>query len=45
VLAPSIRQSGATALVIADGFSCRAQIRHLCPGSRPVHLAQVLNRV
>ncbi|MGH7780053.1 MAG: FAD-binding and (Fe-S)-binding domain-containing protein, partial [Candidatus Binataceae bacterium] len=43
VLAPAIRQSPDTAMIIADGFSCRTQIRHLCPGRRPIHLAQMLN--
>lgn len=43
VLGPAIRNSPDTAIIIADGFSCRAQIRHLCPGRRPMHLAEVLN--
>ncbi len=43
VLGPSIRQSADATIIIADGFSCRAQIRHLCPGRSPMHLAQVLN--
>jgi len=43
VLAPAIRDSPEAAIIIADGFSCRAQIRHLCPGRRPMHLAEVLN--
>ncbi len=42
-LAPAIRNSPDAAIIIADGFSCRAQIRHLCPGRRPMHLAEVLN--
>ncbi len=43
VLAPTIRDSPNAAIIIADGFSCRTQIRHLCPGRRPMHLAEVLN--
>ena len=43
VLAPAIRNSPGTSLIIADGFSCRAQIRHLCRGRHPMHLAEVLN--
>ncbi|MHB8382997.1 MAG: FAD-binding and (Fe-S)-binding domain-containing protein [Candidatus Binataceae bacterium] len=43
VLAPAIRNRPGSSLIIADGFSCRAQIRHLCPGRRPMHLAEVLN--
>lgn len=43
VLGPAIRNSPDTAIIIADGFSCRAQIRHLCPGRRPMHLAEMLN--
>ena len=42
-LIPAIVASGPDTIVIADGFSCRAQIRALCPGARPTHLAQVLN--
>lgn len=33
VLLPAIRRSGPE-LVVADGFSCRTQIRHFCPGTR-----------
>ena len=42
-LIPAINASGPDTIVIADGFSCRTQIRALCPGARPMHLAQVLN--
>ncbi|HVA81159.1 MAG TPA: FAD-linked oxidase C-terminal domain-containing protein [Candidatus Binataceae bacterium] len=42
-LAPAIRAGGDSAVVVADGFSCRAQIRHLCPGANPMHLAEFLN--
>ena len=43
VLLPAIRSNGPEALVIADGYSCRSQIRHFCPGSQVRHLAQILN--
>ena len=42
VLIPAIENSAPDTIVIADGFSCRSQIRHFCPGRRPMHLAQVL---
>jgi FAD/FMN-containing dehydrogenase/Fe-S oxidoreductase len=43
VLLPAIRNSGPQTLVVADGFSCRSQIRHFCPGTRVRHLAQMLS--
>jgi Fe-S oxidoreductase len=43
VLLPAIRANGPEAVVIADGYSCRSQIRHFCPGSKVRHLAQMLN--
>jgi Fe-S oxidoreductase len=43
VLVPAIEQAGPDAIVITDGFSCRSQIRHFCPGSRVVHAAQMLS--
>ena len=43
VLFPAIDQAPADAVVVADGFSCRSQIRHFCPSRRPMHLAEVLN--
>lgn len=43
VLLPAIRTSAPDTLIIADGFSCRAQIAQLCPGRKALHLAQVLN--
>jgi FAD/FMN-containing dehydrogenase/Fe-S oxidoreductase len=43
VLVPAIKEAGPDAIVITDGFSCRSQIRHFCPGTRVVHAAQVLN--
>jgi len=42
-LIPAINASGPDTIVIADGFSCRTQIRASCPGARPMHLAQLLN--
>jgi FAD/FMN-containing dehydrogenase/Fe-S oxidoreductase len=41
VLAPAIRQAPAETLILADGFSCREQIRHTT-GRRALHLAQAL---
>src|SRR5690242_14086601 len=41
-LLPALRQSDPATLVVADGFSCRTQIRDLCPDRRPLHTAQVL---
>jgi len=41
VLLPAVREAPADALVIADGFSCRTQIRH-GTGRDAVHLAQVV---
>ena len=43
VLIPAIQNSAPDALIIADGFACRAQIRQFCPERRPLHLAQALN--
>jgi FAD/FMN-containing dehydrogenase/Fe-S oxidoreductase len=42
VLLPRIRAAHPDTIVIADGFSCRSQIRHFCPGRTPIHLAQLL---
>lgn len=41
-LLPALRHADPGALVLADGFSCRTQIRDLAPDRRPLHLAQVL---
>lgn len=41
VLLPAVREAPADTLVIADGFSCREQIRQ-STGRRPLHLADVL---
>jgi len=43
VLIPAIEKAPADAIVVADGFSCRSQIRHFCPSRTPMHLAEVLN--
>jgi FAD/FMN-containing dehydrogenase/Fe-S oxidoreductase len=42
-LVPAIKNSAEDALIIADGFACRSQIRQFCPERHPMHLAQVLN--
>ena len=42
VLIPAIEKSPPDTFIVADGFSCRAQIRHFAPTRRPLHLAQVL---
>ncbi|MGC2035962.1 MAG: FAD-binding and (Fe-S)-binding domain-containing protein [Thermoplasmata archaeon] len=41
VVAPAIRQRDEGTVVVADGFSCREQIRDLA-GTYPLHVAQVL---
>jgi hypothetical protein len=41
-LIPALSDADDDALVLADGFSCRTQIRGLAPGRRPMHVAQVL---
>jgi FAD/FMN-containing dehydrogenase/Fe-S oxidoreductase len=43
VLIPAIDNAPPDAIIVADGFSCRAQIRHFCPSRAPMHLAEVLN--
>ena len=43
VLLPAVRSCDSDSIVIADGFSCRAQIAQFCDGRRALHLAQVLN--
>ncbi len=40
-LLPAVRQAPASALIVADGFSCREQIRQTTH-RRGLHLAQVL---
>ncbi|MCV7444374.1 FAD-binding protein [Mycobacterium paraense] len=41
-LIPALSGADDDALVLADGFSCRTQIRGLAPDRRPMHVAQVL---
>jgi Fe-S oxidoreductase/FAD/FMN-containing dehydrogenase len=41
VLLPAVRAAAAETLVVADGFSCREQIRQ-ATGRRAVHLAEIL---
>jgi hypothetical protein len=38
-----VRRTEAETLLIADGFSCREQVRQ-ATGRMPLHLAQVLQR-
>jgi FAD/FMN-containing dehydrogenase/Fe-S oxidoreductase len=42
-LLPAIDRAPPDSIIVADGFSCRSQIRHFCPSRRPLHLAEVLN--
>jgi Fe-S oxidoreductase len=42
VLVPKLRESGPDTIIIADGFSCRSQIRHFLPDRKPLHIAEVL---
>ncbi len=42
VLVPAIKAAGPETIVISDGFSCRSQVRHFCPGTHVMHVAQVL---
>jgi len=41
VLLPKLRQADQDTLIIADGFSCREQIRQTT-GKRALHVAEVL---
>jgi len=41
-LLPAWRDADPDALVLADGFSCRTQIRELATGRSPLHVAQVI---
>jgi FAD/FMN-containing dehydrogenase/Fe-S oxidoreductase len=43
VLLPAVRAASADTLLIADGFSCREQVRQ-ATGRKPMHLAQVISR-
>ncbi len=40
-LLPAVRNISPEALIIADGFSCREQIRQ-CTGRSALHLAEVI---
>jgi hypothetical protein len=40
-LLPAVREAGADAVVLADGFSCRTQLADLA-GVRALHLAELL---
>jgi Fe-S oxidoreductase len=42
-LIPAIEKSSPDTIVIADGFSCRTQVRHFLPARRVMHLAEALN--
>ena len=42
VLLPAVRQASPETLIVADGFSCREQIRH-GSGRQALHLAEVLD--
>jgi Fe-S oxidoreductase len=41
-LLPALRQAGVETTVLADGFSCRTQIRQLAPEHVPLHTVQLL---
>jgi Fe-S oxidoreductase len=41
VLLPAVRAAAADTLIVADGFSCREQIRQ-ATGRRAMHLAEVI---
>jgi Fe-S oxidoreductase len=43
ILLPRIREASPETLIVADGFSCREQIRQLT-NRRPLHLADVIYR-
>lgn len=43
-LAPALRDAGADAVVLTDGFSCHMQVRQLRPGGASLHLAELLDR-
>ncbi len=48
VLLPAVRAAGPDDVVLADGFSCRTQLRQsgvTGPGAEPVHLAQLAARM
>jgi len=41
VLLPAVRRESVETLIVADGFSCREQIRQ-ATGREPLHLSEVL---
>jgi Fe-S oxidoreductase len=41
-LLPAVRAASADTLIVADGFSCREQIRQ-CTDRRPIHLVQAID--
>ncbi|MVU77302.1 FAD-binding protein [Nocardia sp. ET3-3] len=41
-LLPALRACSPETTILADGFSCRTQIRHLLPEARPRHAAELL---
>ena len=43
VLLPAVRRASAETLIVADGFSCREQIRQ-ATGRNAIHLAEALCR-
>lgn len=43
-LLPALREAAPGTAVLADGFSCRTQIRHLAPAVTPRHTAELLSR-
>jgi FAD/FMN-containing dehydrogenase/Fe-S oxidoreductase len=42
-LLPAVRSADSTTILVADGFSCREQIRHFAQ-KRPLHFAEVMAR-
>ncbi len=42
-LLPAVRDADPSAVIVADGFSCRTQIEDAHTGRRAVHLAEVVN--
>lgn len=44
VLIPAVQKQNGKTLIVADGFSCREQVRHLT-GKRPLHLAEALKTI
>jgi hypothetical protein len=43
VLLPAVRQAPEDAVIVADGFSCREQIRH-ATGRTAYHFAEIASR-